>query len=260
VELHVLDTGSGAPVLFLHSSGMSGAQWRRSADAALERGFRAVVPDLLGSGRSPAWPDGKSFGFRDDVAAIQRLVAGLDGPVHCVGHSYGGMVALHLALLEPGRIRSLAVYDPVALGVLDPEVDADARADVARVSLAFGRAAAEHDAWLQQFVEYWSGEGAWARLRPEARAEFSRTAWVTYAGARSLVADETRAEAYRALTVPTLVVSGDASPLAERRVVSKLAAAIPRARLEVIAGAGHMGPLTHAPAFNDLWIAHLASS
>lgn len=50
----------------------------------------------------------------------------------------------------------------------------------------------DREAWLRQFVDYWSGTGAWARLRAEARAEFVRTAWVAYAGARSLVADETR--------------------------------------------------------------------
>jgi len=258
-ELHLRESGAGHAVILLHSSGMSGEQWRRTATSLVERGYRAVVPDLLGSGLSPAWPDGKPLTFHDDVAAIRRLLARLGTPVHLVGHSYGGMVALCTALLEPAHVRSLALYDPVALGVLEPERDGDALADVSRVTFRFGETHEEREAWLRQFIDYWSGSGAWAHLRAEARAEFVRTAWVTYAGARSLVADETRVAAYRALAVPTLLVTGETSPLAEQRVVALLGDAIANARVETIAGAGHMGPLTHARAFHDLLIAQLSS-
>jgi pimeloyl-ACP methyl ester carboxylesterase len=258
VELHVQERGSGDPVLLLHSSGMNGEQWRRTAEKLAERGFRAVIPDLLGSGRSPAWPDKVPFGFRDDVAVIRHLLVQLKTPVHLVGHSYGGMVALSTALLESAAVRSLALYDPVALGVLDAELDADAFADVTRVTFHFGDTSEQNEAWLRQFVDYWSGDGAWNRLRDDSRAEFVRTAWVTYAGARSLVDDRTPADAYRPLVMPTLLLTGEVSPLAERRVVARLGGVIPRARSESIPGAGHMGPLTHPRAFHDLLMKHLS--
>jgi len=53
--LFVEDIGKGAPVVFLHSSGLAGRQWRRVAQALVEKGRRAIVPDLSGHGRSPAW-------------------------------------------------------------------------------------------------------------------------------------------------------------------------------------------------------------
>jgi pimeloyl-ACP methyl ester carboxylesterase len=89
------------------------------------------------------------------------------------------------------------------------------------------------------------GAGGWAALREEARAEFRRVAWVVYEGARTLVADETPASAYRALAAPLLLVGGEESPLAARRVVQRLQEAVPGARAETLAGMGHMGPLTH---------------
>src|SRR4051794_29526844 len=95
-EIHVEDTGhdAGEVVLLLHSSGMSGDQWRRTAEHLARGGARTVVPDLLGSGRSTPWPDGKPFGFLDDVDLVDQILKQLGRPVHLVGHSYGGFIAL----------------------------------------------------------------------------------------------------------------------------------------------------------------------
>jgi pimeloyl-ACP methyl ester carboxylesterase len=260
LEIHVDDAGEGDVVVFLHSSGMSGAQWRRTAEELARGGARTLVPDLLGSGRSTPWPEGRPFRFLDDLEVVDQLLARVGRPVHLVAHSYGGLIALRAAVRDPARVRSLTLYDPVAFGVLEPERDADALADLARLEFRWGESATEHEAWLQSFVGYWGGEGAWSRLREAARDELVRVGWIVYEGARSLVADVSRAETYRALRSPTLLVSGEASPLAAQRVVARLGEALPAARVERLAGAGHMGPLTHGKAFNELLVTHLAAA
>jgi pimeloyl-ACP methyl ester carboxylesterase len=260
VAIHVDDSGEGDVVVLLHSSGMSGAQWKRTADALARGGARAVVPDLLGSGRSTPWPTDRPFRFLDDVEVIDRLLAKLGRPVHLVGHSYGGLIALQVALRQPERLRSLAVYDPVAFGVLQPERDADAIADLARLGFGWGATEPEREAWLQSFVDYWGGEGSWSRLRDPARAEFARVGWIVHEGARSLVADVSPAGAYAALNAPVLLMTGEKTPLAARRVVAHLGEAIPGARVEQLFGAGHMGPLTHEKKFTDLVTAHVAAA
>src|SRR5258708_1009668 len=120
--LHVERIGSGDPVLLLHSSGLSGRQWRKLAGEIAKRGMTAIVPDLSGHGASEAWPEPKPFAYPIDVDEILDIV---DGSVHVVGHSYGGLLALQVARAIPGLIRSFVLYDPVAFGVLDPVVDAD---------------------------------------------------------------------------------------------------------------------------------------
>ncbi len=244
--IHVEDAGSGEVTVLLHSSGMSGSQWRRAADAIVRGGARAVVPDLLGSGRSAPWPEGAPFHFSRDVEVVGRLLEQIGRPVHLVGHSYGGQIALRAAALAPARVRALTLYDPVAFGVLEPERDRDAWADVGRLGFGWGESAADHEAWLASFVDYWGGTGSWPRLRDAARAEMVRVGWVVHEGARSLVEDRTPAEAYRSFAVKTVLMTGELSPLAARRIVARLGEAIPGARVESIAGAGHMGPLTHA--------------
>jgi pimeloyl-ACP methyl ester carboxylesterase len=259
--IHVADAGKGDTVVLLHSSGMSGDQWRRTAEHLVNGGARAIVPDLLGSGRSAPWPAGKPFSFQDDVAIVQSLLQRLDGPVHLVGHSYGGLIALRAAALDPARVRSIALYDPVAFGVLDADVAADAEgvADLARVRFGWGETDAEHEAFLRGFVDYWGGEGAWPKLRDTARAEFTRVGWIVHEGARTLSAETTRADAYRSLRFPALLVTGEHSPPAAQRVVARLGEALPGGRVERIAGAGHMGPLTHGKQLNELLSAHLAA-
>ena len=258
--IYVAEVGEGVPVLLLHSSGLSGDQWRRTTEALVSDGKRVVVPDLLGSGRSPAWPEGKPLGFLDDLAEIDELLTRLDQPVHLVGHSYGGLVALRVAALDPPRIRSLTVYDPVAFGVLSPIEDADAWADLSGVWFGWGTSAVEHEAWLQTFVDFWGGVGAWQRLSARSRADMLRVGWVAHEEARSLMADRTPAEAYRVITAPTLLVGGERSPRAAQRVIERLRGVLPSARLEVIAGAGHMGPLSHAALFNDRLRAQLVAA
>jgi pimeloyl-ACP methyl ester carboxylesterase len=252
--IHVQDVGAGEPVVFLHSSGMSGDQWQRTAAVLVRDGWRTIVPDLLGSGRSPPWPDGKSFGVRDDVELIGRLLAQLGEPAHLVGHSYGGVVALQAALRAP--VASIAVYDPVVFGVLRPD-DREAIADINRIDFRWGDTPADREAWLRSFVDYWGGEGAWSRLREPARAEFNRLAWVVHEGARSLRDDQTPLEGYASLKMPALIMTGELSPVAARHAVGRLGEGLTGARLERFPGAGHMGPLTHVTRFNELLAAHL---
>jgi pimeloyl-ACP methyl ester carboxylesterase len=88
-ELHVEATGTGEPVVLVHSSGFSGRQWRHLAGELVARGQRAIVPDLSGHGRSSPWPEPEPFSFRVDVDHVIGLLSA-QGPAHLVGPSYGG--------------------------------------------------------------------------------------------------------------------------------------------------------------------------
>jgi pimeloyl-ACP methyl ester carboxylesterase len=247
------------PVLLLHSGGLSSRQWDRLA-SHLSPSFRVLAPDFLGYGRSRTWPRDAPFGLDDDASVIEALLDGLGEPAHLVGHSYGGLVALRIALRR--EVRSLALYEPVAFGVLHDGEDPDALADLATTEpLWHDPEQGGDEAWLRSFVDYWRGApGSWDALPQSFRRGYLEVGRKVYQEAHAVWSDRTPLAAYAALAAPTLILSGARSPLAERRVCARLAAAMPHAALLELPDAGHMGPLTDATVVSSSIAAHLARS
>lgn len=235
-----------ARVLFIHSGGFTSRQWRRLA-AQLGTDHEIVNPDLLGYGAEPAWPAGEPFHFHRDVERLVTMLA--PEPTHLIGHSYGGLLAMQVALARPAQVRSIAVYEPVTFGVLGPE-DADVRAVIDTLPPYRFDPAAADDAWLAGFVTWWQGPGAWDRLAPETKQAFRETGWKLSQEVASLAVDTTDRATYGTVTAPTLVLGGALTQPAELRVIERLAAALPNATLRVFPEMGHMGPITHGGEVN----------
>jgi pimeloyl-ACP methyl ester carboxylesterase len=238
--------------LLIHSGGFTSRQWRKLGQR-LAASHEVLAPDLIGYGAEP-WPPGVPFHFRLDV---ERLAGMLDRPADVVGHSYGGLLGLQLALAQPERVRSLALFEPVAFGILG-DADADARAELALPAYR-ADAAGVDEAWLEAFVDWWNGPGAWAALAEPTRAGFRAVAWKVYQEVATLMADTTDRARYATIAVPTLLMGGGRTRETEARTLRRLAEALPDARLEVFPEMGHMGPITHADAVNAAIAAHLAA-
>src|SRR5262245_39392119 len=115
-RIEYLDQGAGEPVILLHSSAGSSAQWRELA-AMLSGRYRVLAPDLYGYGGSPMPPDG-AFTLAHEAEIVRALLQRAGGAAHLVGHSYGGAVALHVALRYGASVLSLALIEPVAFHLL----------------------------------------------------------------------------------------------------------------------------------------------
>jgi pimeloyl-ACP methyl ester carboxylesterase len=246
----------------LHSGGMSSRQWRRLADA-LAPTHHVVTPDFLGSGENPPWPHDAPFELGMELAPLEARIAELGQPVHLVGHSYGGLIALMLAQRQPDRVRSLALYDPVAFGVVYRADDREGLADLARAEVdpVFTDAVrGGGDAWFEAFIDYWNGPGAWRNLTEPARTSFLRVGRKVFFEVMALMNERSPASAYAKIVAPALLLAGGRSPVAARRVVALLAAALPHARTLEVAEAGHMGPLTHGEVVNAAIVAHVLAA
>src|SRR3954471_9190311 len=103
-RVEFLEQGSGEPVLLLHSSGSSSAQWRSLIETLRQR-YRVLAPDFYGCGRTGAWPK-DSFALADEAEIACALLRRAGGRAHLIGHSYGGTVALHVARRFGHAVRS----------------------------------------------------------------------------------------------------------------------------------------------------------
>lgn len=247
-------------VIALHCSLGSGRQWTRLAEA-LGRGFAVIAPDLAGYGRNIAQPNLPRT-LADEADLISAQLDGVTGPVHLVGHSYGGAVAFKMATSAPwqSRIRSLTLIEPVLPTLLHDNAADKRLADVfsdmgtrLHVDLWNGM----HMEALDRFLEFWNGSGPRERLAAEAQLRMIEAIEKVAFDFTAILAEANVADAAATLRVPTLLVSGGLSPYMTQRIVTRLAALIPTAEMRHLPAAGHMLPLTHAKMINPEIVRHV---
>jgi pimeloyl-ACP methyl ester carboxylesterase len=244
------EAGKRQTVVLLHSSASSSRQW----NALVERlgvGFNVHTVDFHGHGAQPAWIGPKPLSLADEVRLVEPILRSA-GCVHLVGHSYGGAVALKVAELHPQSVRSLAVYEPVLFPWLFAEdPSAGAVRDVLAVSGALERHVEQGDvhAAAAVFVNYWSGAGAWEQLRPSRQDAIAARMRAVQPHFAALYREDflrIRVLASRSW----LYLTGTATAASTRRLGAIAREALPHAAHEQIAGAGHMGPITHETQVN----------
>jgi pimeloyl-ACP methyl ester carboxylesterase len=112
---YVEQAGSGPAVLCVHTAGQSGAQWRHTISALAARGYRVIVPDLPGHGRSEPAPAGPVTDLGRYAAWCHALLTTLDaGRPFVVGCSIGGKIALDLAVRMGERLRGVVAMAAAA--------------------------------------------------------------------------------------------------------------------------------------------------
>ena len=212
------EAGYGQPVVLVHGSASASTQGR-SLTRDLKGQFRVYAPDLHGHGQSDFWPGPGPLTLADDAAIVAALAEHACEPVHVVGHSYGAAVALHFALAHPERLRSLVLIEPVAFHLLrEAEPDHAARlAEIEELATAVIRAVQQRGVGMSEFVDFWSGRGAWSRLSVVGRIATEVRAGVVAAHFAAIRSEATPLAAYRCDPRPHLdclrfrVAGGDAA-------------------------------------------------
>jgi pimeloyl-ACP methyl ester carboxylesterase len=222
-----------------------------------------VAPEHYGCDSTGPWPGEHAFTLADEAARTIALIDGTGRQVHLVGHSYGGGVALHVALARPERIASLTLYEPSAfhlLWQLDHAAAALTEIKAIAYAVATGVVTGDYRSSAATFVDYWGGPGAWAAMRPSAQDAIVR--WMPMAPPEfsALFKEPTLARDYARLRFPTLVIRGEHAPAPTRLIAEALPLLSRSTRLAVVAGASHMGPLTHAADVNALIAAQIAEA
>ncbi len=127
IETNYHDVGRGPPVLFIHGSGPGVSAWAnwRLAIPPLSRSYRVIAPDMVGFGFSDR-PAGVEYRKKTWIAQAIGLLDALGiEKAHVVGNSFGGALALALAIRRPERVERLVLMGSVGVPFpITPGLDA----------------------------------------------------------------------------------------------------------------------------------------
>lgn len=252
---------NGRTLLLLHGKNFFGGYWASTIQVLTARGFRVVVPDQLGFGKSskPAI----HYSFHTLAATTKQLLDALGvKEVAVVGHSMGGMLATRFARMFPDATTHLVLENPIGLEDYRLLVPWQSTEELYREQL---QATAEgirqyhgtyYSTWRPEYDEY---------VRVPARqllsADYPRLAWVS-AATTQMIYEQPVVYEFPLVNRPTLVVIGqlDRTSLGRGKVSpevqeklgrymelgGKTAAAFPRGTLVPLRGVGHI-PHLEAP-------------
>jgi len=246
------EAGSGPAVVCIHANASTSGQWRELIDL-LAPTHHVVAPDSYGSGQSPEWHSERFINLTHEVALLAPVFERLPSPITLVGHSYGAAVALKAALENPARVRALILYEPTLFALVDASLPRPNAADGIRNTVAAASKlldSGDRDGAARLFIEYWMGGGAWAATPKNRRQAITDSVVNLRRWGHALFTEPAPLDAFRQLDLPILYLVGKRSPAAALAVADILMAALPKARLVVFEGLGHMGPITHPTIVN----------
>ncbi|WP_426277257.1 alpha/beta fold hydrolase [Chryseobacterium sp. S-02] len=108
-------TSNGKTIMLLHGKNFNGAYWERTAKDLSEKGFRVIIPDQIGFGKSSK-PQSYQFSFSQLADNTKTVLDQLKiNKTIVLGHSMGGMVATRFTLLYPEKVEKLILENPIGL-------------------------------------------------------------------------------------------------------------------------------------------------
>jgi pimeloyl-ACP methyl ester carboxylesterase len=263
---------AGSPrgvVLLLHGKNFSGSYFGETAAALQKVGYRVIVPDQLGFGKSSK-PEHYQFTFQQLALNTHALLASLGiDRVSVVGHSMGGMLAARYALMFPAATASLTLVDPLgledwkALGVPYVAVDEQYRQELGKTAETIrkyeqesyygGKWSSAYDPWVEQLASFTHSP------------DYPRMAW-DQALTSDMIFTQPVVYEFPKISVPTLLIIGQR----DRTAIGKAGApptvreklgnypelgraahnAIPHSELVELDGVGH---LPHIEAFDKFF-------
>lgn len=240
------ECGDGPSIVLVPGSCSTGAAWR-PVIAALGGRFRCVTTSLLGYGGTDErrTPDDTAIALEAEI--VEAVIRRATGPVHLVGHSFGGLVALAVALRDRVPLQSVTIAEAPAANLLrDFGEHQHYRAfrdmtDAYFASFRGGNAGA-----IEAMIDFYGGAGTFAAWPARVRAYAMETTPVNLLDWASVFGFRVSPTDLNALDLPVLVMRGGNSHSAVQRANELVSARVDGASLVTVPGAAHFLISTHA--------------
>lgn len=254
------ESGEGPTIVFVPGSCSTGAAWRPVV-AALAGRFRCVTTSLLGYGGTAERRDARNPSIAQEAEAVEAVIRRAGGRVHLVGHSFGGLVALAVALRGQAPLESLTIAEAPAMEILRAVGERRPYRAFREMTEAYRAAfhAGEVEA-VARMIDFYGGPGAFASFPPRVRAYAMETTPANILDWACAYGFPLSPVLLAGLDLPVLVIWGEASHPAARRANELLSLHIRDASAAVIEGAAHFMISTHPAQVARLVAGHAISS
>jgi pimeloyl-ACP methyl ester carboxylesterase len=251
------DIGQGPTVVLVPGSCSTGAAWRPIIAHWTNR-FRCVTTSLLGYGATAERRSAATADIAQEVEIVETVIRRAGHPVHLVGHSFGGLVALAVALRRPDLLRSLTILEAPAPEILRRCGEDDHYRSFRQMSSAYVSAfqAGQSDA-IAAMIDFYGGPGTFAAWPQRVRDYAIATTAANLMDWSCAYGFDLTPQLLARVSAPTLVVYGESSHPAPQRANELLGRSIPGGRIAVIPGAAHFMIATHARDVAQLVAAHI---
>ena len=284
LRMAYMDVGAGkvaaksGTILLLHGKNFFGAYWKNVIAALSRDGYRVIVPDQVGFGKSSK-PPHFQYSFHQLAHNTKTLLDELKIPrVSVVGHSMGGMLATRFALMYPETVQKLILENPIGLEdyklkvpytPLDEVFQEEQKVTLEKL-IEYQKTNYFHGNWKDEYLQ-WVEPFYRVSLSPD----FPRFAWnsaLTY----EMIYTQPVLYEFKSLRVPTLLILGqlDRTAVGKNRVPKEVAATmgnypelgkrtareIPNAKLVELPNTGHIPHLESPDEFLKALIRFLSSS
>jgi pimeloyl-ACP methyl ester carboxylesterase len=249
IVLHYVEEGAGTPVVFVHGSLSDGSYWADQIGPFAEH-YHAIAYSRRYDypNDNPARTGYSAITDAEDLAALIQVLH--LGKVVVIGHSYGALTALFLAVKHPDLIRALVLAEPPAISLLnhlpgkEAKIGKDAYEDIERHMVEpmrdkFRRG--EREAGVAVFIDYvFNDPHGWEKMTDSSREQTMRDAheWDVMMTKGTLFPD-IQPESIRGISSPTLLLSGAKSYPFLALITEELARLLPHRQNIVFPDAGH---------------------
>lgn len=245
--------GSGSPMVFIHGSYATTSTWKKIVQQ-LAQTHHCISIKLPGHCGTPDPNDLAAPDINTELDIIESVIAELtEQPIHLIGHSFGGVVALALALKGSVAVRELTLFEPVSTWVFESVGDQAMAAQVNAFIQGYRAGINNNEAYVcGKVIDFWGGKGSFEPL-----PDFIKDGMVPLTANNNrhwTLCENTHKErsALNALSIPTKLVCGSASNPIAQAIVSHLDRELPNSTQYTIPGASHFLVTSHVNECLDI--------
>jgi pimeloyl-ACP methyl ester carboxylesterase len=252
------ESGAGPTVVLVPGSCSTGAAWRPII-SHWGNSFHCVTTSLLGYGRSTERRTAFDTDISHEAEILERVIRRTGHPVHLIGHSFGGLTALAVALRNEVPLHSLTILEAPAPEILRNAGEHEHYRSFREMTKAYFAAFyADENAAIEQLIDFFGGVGTFAAWPQRVRDYAVETTAVNILDWASAYGFRLTPDLLATVEAPTLVLWGGSSHAAMQRANALLGMYIPNATAASVAGAAHFMIATHASEVANVLAEHVA--